>query len=42
MDYAAGVDVVNEDQFADGTLSSQKRRVAYYYDSWLFFRLIIL
>lgn len=32
MDYAAGVDIVNESLFADGTLTSQKRRVAYYYD----------
>ena len=33
MDYASGIDIENESQFADGTLSSQKRRVAYYYDT---------
>ena len=36
MDYAACEDIANESQFADGTLSSQKRRVAYYYDSMVF------
>ena len=42
MDYASGIDIENESQFADGTLSSQKRRVAYYYDSLCFSFLFIV